>query len=128
MSPESIDYMGTADRALSRAQQELGAGILDDAARNAYIAALNAVRAVIFERTGDAVKTHSGARSRFHELIRGGMAFDRDLVAFLGESFEVKQQVDYGPLPSLTASQAARFVEFATRFVAAAKKLCGEGA
>lgn len=59
-----------------------------NAARNAYLAALNAARAVIFDRTSMAPKAHSGTRSKFHDLIREGLLFETRLAKFLSDGFD----------------------------------------
>ena len=42
----------------------LGIGLADAAGRTAYLAGFHAAQALIFERTGRAVKTHRGAADR----------------------------------------------------------------
>ncbi len=61
MSPEAVDYQSIAEVLLKRAQRALLAEIYEDAARGAYTAVLNAARAIIFEKTGLAVKSHSAS-------------------------------------------------------------------
>lgn len=51
MSPEAVNYMMVAEVALTRAGRNFAAEIYEDTARNAYLAALNAARAVIFDNT-----------------------------------------------------------------------------
>lgn len=126
MSPEAVNYMSVAEALLKRAQRNFLAEIYEDAARNAYSATLNAARAVIFDRTATAPKTHSGTRSRFFELIHEGMSFDTGLAQFLREGFETKQGIDYGPeVVFVSREQAKEYLNRAAAFVAAAKAVCG---
>ena len=128
MSPESLDYFGAAERALSRARRITAAGVYDTAAREAYIAALNAARGVIFDKTGNATKTHSGVRTQFHKLVHEGLAFDVTLVGFLREGFDVKQVVDYETVPAnIDKALAEDFIGRATAFVASARAALASG-
>lgn len=125
MSPEAVNYMSIATALLERAERNFLAEIYEDAARNAYSAALNAARAVIFDKLTIAPKTHSGTRAKFFELIHRGMAFDSELAQFLGEGFETKQGIDYGPeLTFVTRAQAEEYLIRAEAFLAAAKAIC----
>jgi uncharacterized protein (UPF0332 family) len=92
MSPEAIDYMTVAETALTRARRNFAAELYEDTARNAYLAALNAARAIIFDKTMTAPKTHAGARSNFHDLVRQGLQFDSSLTKFLSEGFEMEAE------------------------------------
>ena len=121
MSPEAIDYFEIAERALERARGIAKAGIHDVAAREAYISALNAARAVIFEKTGNATKTHAGVRTQMYKLIKDGMSFDPNLAAFLREGLDVKNATDYGPPRYLDRSDAESFIERAATFLLAAR-------
>ena len=95
------------------------------AARDAYIAALNAARAVVFEKTEIAVKTHAGARAKLFKLIHSGMEFDEALAKFLSEGFDTKQGLDYGPeIVLVDRSKAESYIARAAAFIAAARKVC----
>jgi uncharacterized protein (UPF0332 family) len=125
MSPEAIDYLAITKLSLERAQSTFLSGHYEDAARNAYLAALNATRALIFETTGLAVKSHSGARSKLHELIHDGMPFDGEIARFLQDGFNNKQGVDYGDGPLFVDREtAATYVARAEAFVAEARRVC----
>jgi uncharacterized protein (UPF0332 family) len=125
VSPESVNYMSVAEAAYERAKRSFDAAIFENAARDSYNAALNAARAVIFEKTGVAPKTHSGARARFFELIHDGLPFDAVLAQFLREGFEIKQSVDYGPeVANVSRDQAADYLRRTRAFIAAAKAVC----
>jgi uncharacterized protein (UPF0332 family) len=125
MSPEAVDYLATAEAMLERAGRNFAAEIYEDAARNAYLAALNAARAVVFDKTTMAPKTHSGTRAKFHDLVREGMAFDQTLLKFLSDGFETKQGVDYGPeVVHVSRDLAEDHLKRAAAFIDAAKKAC----
>ena len=124
MSPEAVDYMSVAESALDRAHRAFLAEIYEDAARNAYTSALNAARAIIFDKTGLAVKSHSGTRAKLHELVWKGLAFDKTLVDFLAKAFELRQRVEYGPPTFVQRAEAAEYLERANAFLAAAKAVC----
>lgn len=125
MSPESVDYLGTAERILSQAEDLLADGYTEVAAREAYMASLNAARAIAFEKTGDAPKTHSGTRKVLSKLVHEGLPFDAGLVRFLATGFDQKTDADYGPRTPLDHEAAQRSVETARRFVAAARQILG---
>lgn len=83
MSPEAINYMTIAEGHLNRAERNFLAEIYEDVARNAYSAALNAARAVIFDKLTIAPKTHSGTRSKFSELVTADLRSMRSWRDFL---------------------------------------------
>jgi uncharacterized protein (UPF0332 family) len=125
MSPESVNYLAIAESLLERAQRAFLAEIYEDAARGAYTTALNAARAIIFEKAGLAVKSHSGARAKLHELVRGGLEFNPDLLAFLSDGFNTKQGVDYGDGPLFVdRTTAESYLARAEAFVAEARRVC----
>ena len=126
MSPEAVSYRSIAETLLERAQRAFLAGIYEDAARGAYTAALNAARAVVFEKTGLAVKSHSGARSKLLELIHNGLPFDGEIAKFLQDGFITKQGVDYGDGPIFVDLATAKsYLERAQAFIAEARRVCG---
>jgi uncharacterized protein (UPF0332 family) len=116
--------MSLAEVALGRGRRNLSAEIYEDASRNAYSAALNAARAVIFDKAFIATKTHSGTRAKFFELIHDGMPFDAELAQFLREAFETKQGIDYGPEILVSREEAEDYLNRAAAFIAAAKAVC----
>jgi uncharacterized protein (UPF0332 family) len=125
MSPEAVNYMAIADAALARANRSFLAEIFENAARDSYTAALNAARAVVFDKAGIAPKTDSGTRAEFHKLIREGISFDPNLAKFLSEGFDAKQGIDYGPeIAFITREQAQDYLDRAATFIAAAKAAC----
>jgi uncharacterized protein (UPF0332 family) len=128
MSPEAVNYISIAEKHLERAERIFQAEVYEDVARNAYTAALNAARAVVFDKLTIAPKTHSGTRSKFSELVHNGLAFDARLVQFLAEGFEKKQGIDYGPeLVFVTRDEATDYIARARAFLATARAVCGSG-
>ena len=125
MSPEAVNYMTVAQRHLERAEKIFLAEVYEDVARNAYTAALNAARAVIFDKLTIAPKTHSGTQTKFLELVRNGLTFDAELADFLAAGFEKKQGIDYGPEVVLVSrDEAADYLARAREFLAAARRVC----
>ncbi|MDR3528418.1 MAG: HEPN domain-containing protein [Rhizomicrobium sp.] len=125
MSPECTDYFGIADIILERATRAFMAEIYESAARDAYIAVLNAARAVIFEKCEIAVKTHAGARTKLFELIHTGLPFDAELASFINRGFDTKQGVDYGDGPIFVdRATAESYLESAQAFIAEARRVC----
>ena len=125
MSPEAINYMMMADTALTRGRRAFDAELHEDAARHAYLAALNAARAIVFDKTMTAPKTHSCTRTKFHDLVHEGLPFEPGLAKFLSEGFDTKQSLDYGPeVIAVSREQAQDYLNRAAAFVAAAKAVC----
>lgn len=125
MSPEAVDYLHIANIALERARRAFATENYEDAARNAYLAALNATRALIFDKTSLAVKSHSGARSKLYELLHNGLPFDGEIAKFLQDGFNTKQGVDYGEGPLFVDRVTAEtYLERARSFIAEARRVC----
>jgi uncharacterized protein (UPF0332 family) len=125
MSPEAVNYMGIAQALFERGERNFLVEIYEDAAKNAYAAVLNAARAVVFDKLGVAPKTHSGTRTKFFELVHGGLDFDRNVANLLLDGFETKQGIDYGPeITFVSRVQAEDYLRRAERFLAAARAAC----
>jgi len=120
MKPEAQDYLKKARRSLENAQKIIRADIPDVAAREAYLAAFHAAEAFIVERSGRAAKTHRGVRSQFSRLAKDEGHFDRELLAFLGEGYDLKSAADYGVgagADDISEEDAARAIAAASRFI-----------
>src|SRR5205085_8476735 len=119
MSPEVALYMAKARRLLGQAQANLDMGIPEQAGRIAYAAALNAAQALIFDRSGRAVKTHKGVRARFGLLTRNEPSIDSGLRSFLESGFELKRIADYFEIGDreVSSEEARDAIGTATRFV-----------
>jgi uncharacterized protein (UPF0332 family) len=105
---------------LTRARAIIAAGIPEDAARDAYLAAFHAAQALIAERVGRGAKTHRGVHVAFARLTGDEPRVDIELRQFLPQSFGVKAVADYelGPQAVIPAEEAAAAIETAARFVA----------
>jgi uncharacterized protein (UPF0332 family)/predicted nucleotidyltransferase len=128
MSPEAALYMAKARRLLGQAQANFDMDIPEQAGRIAYGAAFNAAQALIFERSGRAVKTHRGVRSRFGQLTRDEPSIDAGLRDVLEVGFKLKRVADYfeiGDEP-VSSEQAEVAIATATRFIEAVAQLLGE--
>jgi uncharacterized protein (UPF0332 family) len=92
----------------------------DEAGREAYLAGYHAALALISERTGHTVKSHGGAKTEFHRLVRGDPRIDDELRAFLGFTYNLKAIADYqtGPGSKVSPELATEAIETAKRFVA----------
>lgn len=121
MTPETSLFLAKARRLLGEAEGMLSMHYNEAAARTAYVAGFHAAQALISERTGRGVKTHSGVRTEFHRLIRGDTRFDGTLRDFLGSTYNLKAIADYetGPGSDVSPERAARAINEAKHFVAA---------
>ena len=119
MKPETRAYLDKAQRALTHARAILAIQFGDDAGRAAYLAALHAAQALIFERTGRVAKTHRGAHGQFLRLVAGEPSVDAELRRFLSESYKLKSVADYevGPDSVVPIEEAAAAIETAARFL-----------
>jgi len=114
---ETADYLASAHRHLGYAPRNLSPETAPVAAREAYMAAFHAAQAPIFERTGKPAKTHNGAQSRFHELVRHEPRFPDAPRAFLLSGFALKSSADYSATEAPTLDQARAATEKAEAFV-----------
>ncbi len=125
MTPEAEAHLDKARECLTRARIIVAAGVMEDAARDAYLAAFHAAQALICERTGRDAKTHGGVHIAFARLTRNESRIDEELRRFLPQSFNMKAVADYelGPGAVIPAEEAASAIEMATRFVSSIAKL-----
>jgi uncharacterized protein (UPF0332 family) len=119
MKPESRDYLRKAKQKLDRAGRALHAQLFDIAAREAYLAALAAARAAIFELAEIVTKTHSGAGQKFHEIVGRRKLIAPDLMTVLDDGRDIKSAVDYDTSPLPSAEASVKYMERAQQFVAA---------
>jgi uncharacterized protein (UPF0332 family) len=119
VTPEAAGRLDKARQFLTRARIILNARVVEDAARDAYLAALHAAQALIVERTGKGAKTHKGAHVQFARLTRHEPRLDPELRRFLPQSYDMKATADYetGPDAVIPQDEAAAAIETATRFV-----------
>jgi uncharacterized protein (UPF0332 family) len=125
MSPEAVDYFETAKLQLQEAEEVLAAGLYRVAARLAYDVALSSARAIIFEKTQQAPKTHSGVRNQLAKLEHEGLPLEDGLLKFLADGFEIKVDFDYGPFTPSSKEKAEHALARARAFLAAARAVCG---
>jgi uncharacterized protein (UPF0332 family) len=117
--PEAQSYLDKARQSLAHARAILEIDLGDDAGRAAYLAALHAAQALIFERTGRVAKTHRGVHGQFLRLVAGEPRVDTELRRFLSEGYKLKAIADYevGPEAVVPVEDAAAAIGTAARFV-----------
>jgi uncharacterized protein (UPF0332 family) len=120
LTPETGLFLAKARRLLGEAEGMLAIHYNEAAGRTAYLAGFHAAQALISDKTGRAVKTHSGVRTEFHRLIRGDIRFDDTLRDFLGSTYNLKAIADYetGPGSNVSPERATRAIAEARLFVA----------
>lgn len=126
MKPEAAAFLRKAREFLAKAHNQLEVmHYNDEAGRAAYLAALHAAQALIFERTDKIIRRHRGVHNALRQLTKDEPRFDLDLSAFLGRAYNFKAAADYetGPNAEVTIEQAQQAIETATRFVAAIEDL-----
>jgi len=117
VKPETRAYLGKARQLLEHAHAILAIGLGDDSGRDAYLAALHAAQALIFERTARVAKTHRGVHGQFIRLVAEEPAVDAELREFLSEGYKLKATADYEVGASVPLDTAADAVATASRFV-----------
>jgi uncharacterized protein (UPF0332 family) len=117
--PEAAEHLDKARQLVNRARIILAAGVAEDAARDAYLAAFHAAQALIAERTSRRVKTHKGVHVQFARLTKDEVRFDPELRRFLPQTYDMKAIADYetGPGAVIPQEQAETAIETAARFV-----------
>lgn len=119
MKAETQAYLAKARQSLVHARAILEIELGDEAGRAAYLAALHAAQALIFELTGQVAKTHRGAHGQFLRAAAGEPLVDPELRRFLSEGYKLKATADYeiGPDAIVPLEDAAAAIETAARFV-----------
>lgn len=99
----------------------------DEAGRAAYLSGFHAAQALIYERQGRTLKTHSGVQAEFARLVKDEPNFSVALRRFLGRSYSLKSIADYETDPSsqITSAQATEAIHMANQFVATVEGLMG---
>jgi uncharacterized protein (UPF0332 family) len=110
MKPETEAELGFAGKRLAAAQQALEREHWSEAGRAAYLAALTACRALVFEYLGKGPKSHLGVKALSHGLVR-----DRSMAAIthlgvLDTGYSVKTVADYGDPDEVSALTARGIV------------------
>jgi uncharacterized protein (UPF0332 family) len=111
--------MASARQLLEEAWAILGIRLPGQASRAAYTAALQAGRALIYERTDRVAKTDKQVHEAFYRLSADDPGIAQDLRTFLPRTLRLKSAVDYGVGPgrNVTSAEARAAVDTAVRFV-----------
>ncbi|HMF07289.1 MAG TPA: HEPN domain-containing protein, partial [Methylocella sp.] len=117
-NPEAADYLKRARQLLEEARAIAAIDLPGAAGRTAYLAAYHAAQALIFDRTGNAAKSHTGARSEFARLTKYDPRIDRAFTTFLARAYSLKEIAEYGVGHSagVTVAQAEQAIETARHF------------
>ena len=118
MTPEIGEHLDKARECLARAKIILGAGVGEDAGRDAYMAAFHAAQALILARFGRVVKTHRGVHRLFSQLAKNETRL-REFSRFLSQAYNLKDIADYelGPEAAVPLDRASAAIDRAERFV-----------
>ena len=127
MKDHTAKALARSKQALAKARKLLELEMFDIAGRQAYIASLTAARALIYERTGRASKTHKGVKTVMHQLVREGLPINRSLLVSLEYGFELKTTADYGESERISITEAEKALELAGHFVAGIERLISVG-
>lgn len=119
MTPEAKDYLDKAFDDLDDARKIAAIHLAKIAARSAYHAAFHAAQALIIERTGKVVKTHSGVRTEFARLLKDTPGGERAMLTFLAQGYKYKEIGDYGIGRGavVTDAEASDAIDKAARFL-----------
>jgi uncharacterized protein (UPF0332 family) len=128
MTPEAALHMAKARELVDTAKALLEHGFTNPAAREAYLAGLQAAQAYIVEHSGRAAKTNAGAHSQFGQLAMREPKISAVISAFLPRTFKLKTIADYeyGPGSDIPPERAADTVEKAGRLVDCIAALLGK--
>ena len=91
----------------------------DPAGRTAYLAAVHAAQALIFENTDKVVTSHKGVQGEFWRLTKDEPRVNDELRAFLPRAYRFKRIADYetGPSSHISSEIAHHAIAIARRFV-----------
>jgi uncharacterized protein (UPF0332 family) len=120
VKPEAAEHLDRAGEYLTKARNLLDVlHYNDEAGRAAYLAALHAAQALIFERTGQIASSHGGINSQFNLLTRGDPRVDAELRRFLPHAYDLKAVADYeaGPGSVVPLERVEAAILAARRFV-----------
>lgn len=120
MKPEAAEHLDRAGDYLTKARNLLDVlHYNDEAGRAAYLAAMHAAQALIFERTGGVAGSHGGVNSQFNLLTRGDPRVDVELRRFLPLAYDLKAVADYeaGPGSVVPLARVEAAILTARRFV-----------
>jgi uncharacterized protein (UPF0332 family) len=103
MKPQTGAYQDKARELLQQADTVMGAGLNEAAARAAYMAALRAARALIFENTNEVTSSHHRVQSQFWTLTKDEPRIDPELRAFLSRLRSSNKLLITTPAPPPTS-------------------------
>jgi uncharacterized protein (UPF0332 family) len=118
VTPEVGEHLDKARECLTRAKIILGAGVGEDAGRDAYLAAFHAAQALILARSGKIVRTHRGVHRLFSQLAKNDREL-REFARFLSQAYNLKDIADYELRPGATVplERASAAIDTAERFI-----------
>jgi uncharacterized protein (UPF0332 family) len=119
VKPEVADYLAKARECLAGARTINAVPLPQVAAKEAYLAGYHAAQALIFDRIGKVVKSHSGLRSEFARLTRDDLQIDKTFTRFLARAYKFKEIADYavGRNAVVAVGDAQEVIEGAARFI-----------
>ena len=119
MKPQTAAFLEKARELLDQATTMMGVGLNEPAGRTAYLGALHAAQALIFENTDKVASSHRGVQSEFWRLTKDDPRVDDELRAFLSRAYRFKRIADYetGPGSHISAETARSAIATARRFV-----------
>jgi uncharacterized protein (UPF0332 family) len=125
LTSDAAKLLDKARDLLARGQAMAAIGLYQDAGRNAYLAAFNAARALVMERTGRVGKTHRGVDATFQSLVRDAELPEPPQRGFLTRAFRLKSVADYetGPEAEIPPERVVAVLAEATRFLATIEAL-----
>jgi len=119
MKPETLDYFAKAEKKLEDAKKLMSIKFYEDAARNTYLAGVNAARGLLFEDGFGVTKKHKTLYGALSKALH-----DNALTAFLPTQIELKAIADYETGENtITEDRAEKAIEMAKHFVSAIKKI-----
>jgi uncharacterized protein (UPF0332 family) len=118
MTPEIGEHPDKARECLTRAKIILGAGVGEDAGRDAYLAAFHTAQALILARSGKVVRTHRGVHRLFSQLAKTEPRLG-EFSRFLSQAYNLKDIADYelGPTAAVPLDRASAAIDLAERFI-----------
>ena len=118
MTPETGEHLDKARECLARARIILGAGVGEDAGRDAYLAGFHAAQALILARSGKVVRTHRGVHRLFSRMVKNDQEL-REFARFLSQAYNLKDIADYELRPRATVplDRASTAIETAERLI-----------
>jgi uncharacterized protein (UPF0332 family) len=124
VTPEVGEHLDKARECLARARIILGAGVGEDAGRDAYLAAFHVAQALILARSGKVVKTHRGVHRLFSPLAKKEATLS-EFSHFLSQAYNSKDIADYelGPSAAVPLDRAGAAIDIAERFVERAAEI-----